>query len=110
MAQDQLRMILAAEAEARQQFEAAAGECQRLLAQAEEEGRCCVREAREGRDALARSVEQQIVAEAEEKAWRVAEGTHARATAMQAHAAARMDAAVEIVLRCVLGSEVDDDG
>lgn len=110
MTQDQLRMILAAEAEARRQFEAAGSECQRLLAQAEEEGRRCVREAREGRDAQAQSVEQQIVAEAEEKAWRVAERTRAQVAAMQALAAAKMDAAAEIVLRCVLESEADDDG
>ncbi len=109
MAQDQLRLILAAEAEARRQFEAADRECQRLLAQAEEEGRRCVSEAREGREAVTRTVEQQILADAVAKAQRLEEDTRARIAAMQAVAAPKMEAAVEIVLRCVLAGETDDD-
>lgn len=91
-------------------MEAAERDCQLLLAQAEEDGRRCVREAQDGRDALARSVEARILAEAEEKARRITEGAHAKTAAMQAHAAPKIDAAVEVVLRCVLGGDTGDGG
>ena len=107
--QEQLRMILEAEAEARQQLEAAQRECQFLLAQAEEEGRRRVCEAREVRDTIIRSEEERLAAEAEEKARRVEETARTRGAAMRSLAQSRMDRAVAAVLQCVLGQSEGHD-
>ncbi len=109
MGQDELRLILAAEAAAGQQLEAAQREGQLLLAQAEERARHQVGAARDSRDALAQAVEERMLAEADEKVRRLTEGARAQALAMRERAAPKMDAAVELVLRCVLGTEGGDD-
>ena len=107
--QEQLRMILEAEAEARRQIEAARQDCQLLVAQAEEDGRRRVREAHEARETIIRAEEERLAAEAEEKARRIEEGTRTRALAMRSLAQARIDRAVEAVLQCVLGQGEADD-
>lgn len=103
MIPDQLRLILDAEADARRQLEAAQHECQCLVSEAEEYARRSVREARAARDALARSVEMRLIAEAEQAAQRTVAGAQTQAAAMRARAAPNMVRAVEAALRCVLG-------
>ena len=105
--QEQLRMILEAEGEARQRLEAAREECKRIVAHAEEEGRRRVRDAREARDTIIRAEEERLLAEARDKARQIEEGGRARMAAMRARAEARMERAVGAVLKCVLGQ---DDG
>ena len=107
--QEQLRMILEAEAEARRQIEAARRECQLLVAQAEEEGRRRVREAREARETIIRAEEERLAAEAGEKARRIEEGARTRAAAMRSLAQSRTERAVEAVLQCGLGQGERDD-
>jgi vacuolar-type H+-ATPase subunit H len=109
---DQLRVILAAEAAARQQFEAAREEGARLVRQAEADGRQQVRVAREARDSLAHAVEDRIVADAQREASRILEDANTAAAAMRAAAEPRMAEAAEAIIRCLLGpaGEADHGG
>jgi cell division septum initiation protein DivIVA len=97
-----LRMILAAESEARRLHDAAREEAARTLAQAEEEARRVVRAAREQRDADARAVEERIVTAAQEQARQLTERGKVAITQLRALAEPRMEQAVAVVLRCVL--------
>jgi len=72
----QLRVILAAEAEARQQVEAARAEGARIVAEAEEAARNAVGAARDEREAVARAVEEGMVAAAQEQAEQLASVMH----------------------------------
>ena len=106
---DQLRMILAAEAAARQQFEAAREEGAGLVRQAEADARQQVRAAREAREALARAVEDRIVADAQQQASRIREEENALAAAMRAAAEPRMAEAANAIVLSVLGQQGDHD-
>jgi vacuolar-type H+-ATPase subunit H len=107
--QEQLRMILEAEAEARQQLDAAHQEGKLLVERAEEEARRCLREAREARETIMRSEEERLLAEAEERARRVEEKARARAAATQSLAKTRMERAVEALVASILGGGDSDD-
>ena len=107
---EELRVILAAEAAARQQFEAAREESARLVRQAEVEAREEVRAAREGRESVARTVEERIVADAQQEASRILDEANATAAAMRAAAQPRLAEAVEAVIQCVLGPEGNHGG
>ncbi|HSP96577.1 MAG TPA: V-type ATPase subunit subunit G family protein [Candidatus Dormibacteraeota bacterium] len=102
---DELRVILAAEGAARQQFDAAREESTRLVQQAEVEARDRVRAAREEREAVAHAVEERIVADAQQEASRILDESTAAAAAMRAAAQPRLAEAVEAVIRSVLGPE-----
>jgi vacuolar-type H+-ATPase subunit H len=102
---EELRVILAAEAAARQQFEAASEESARLAQQAELQAHGYVRAAREAREAVARAVEERIVAEAQQEANRILEEANAAAAAMRTAAQSRLAEAVKAVMQCVLGPE-----
>jgi vacuolar-type H+-ATPase subunit H len=104
---EQLRTILAAEALARQRFEAAREESASLVRQAEADARQQERAARDAREAVARAVEDRIIAEAQFEASRILEEATAAAAAMRAAAQPRMPQAVEAVIRCLLGPEGD---
>ena len=107
--QEQLRMILEAEAEARQRLETAEQECKLLAAQAEEEGRRRVREARDARDTIMRAEEERLLAEAQDKTRQIEEGARTRMAAMRSRAEGRMERAAAAVLTCVWGSEDGND-
>jgi vacuolar-type H+-ATPase subunit H len=102
-------VILAAEAEARQAVDAAQRDCQGLVREAEEDSRRRVHEAGDTRDALAQSVEERLVAAAQQNAVHMAEGTRLQAAAMQARAGPRIDAAVEAVVHFVLTANGQGD-
>ena len=107
---DELRVILTAEAAARQQFDAAREESARLVRQAEVEAREQVRAAREEREAVTRAVEERIVADAQQEASRILEEVNAAAVAMRAAAQPRLAEAVAAVIQCILGPEEDHGG
>jgi vacuolar-type H+-ATPase subunit H len=106
---EQLRLILQAESEARQQLDAARQEAQRLVQEAEESGRRLIREAEMARDALARSVEDALVAAAQDKARQITEDTRTRAAALRTQAMPRMERALETIVKRVLRGD-DTDG
>jgi vacuolar-type H+-ATPase subunit H len=107
---EQLRVILAAEAAARQQFDAAKEEGTRLVRRAEAEARQQVGSARETREAVARAVEDGIVAGAQQEASGLLEETNTAAAAMRAAAQPRMLGAVEAIIGYLLGPEGDHGG
>ena len=107
---EQLRVILAAEAAAREQFEAARDESARLVREAEAEARQLVRAAREARETVARTVEDRIVADAQQEVSRIFEEATTAAAAMRAGAQPRMAQAVEALVQCVLSPEGDHGG
>ncbi len=107
--QEQLRMILEAEAEARQRLETARQQCQFLVAQAEEDGRRRVREARQARDSIIRSEEERLTAAAKERATQIEDAARIRAAAMRALGLSRMERAVQAAVECVMGRAESDD-
>jgi len=107
---DELRVILEAEAAARERFDTAREEGARLVHQAEVEARELVRAAREEREAVARAVEEGIIADAEQEASRIADEANAAATAMRAAAQPHLAEAVAAVIQCLLGPEDDHGG
>jgi vacuolar-type H+-ATPase subunit H len=107
---DELRVILEAEAAARQQFDAAREEGARLVHQAEVEARELVRAARDEREAVAHAVEEGLVADAQQEANRIADEANAAAATMRATAQPRLAEAVAAVIQCVLGPEEDHGG
>jgi vacuolar-type H+-ATPase subunit H len=98
----QLRVILAAEAEARQQLEHALQEAERLVQQAEEDARRMVRAAHEARGTTAQGVEDRLVAAAQEKARQLATDAAAKIAALRRLAEPRMERAVAIILQHLL--------
>jgi vacuolar-type H+-ATPase subunit H len=107
--QELLRTILDVEAEARGQLAAAQQDCEGRVRAAEEQGREQIRRARQAREAIARAVEEQLVADAQEEAQRIADSWLAKTNAMRALAEPCMERAVETVLQCVLGRSDEDD-
>lgn len=104
----QLRVILAAEAEARERLDAARQESTRRLQQAEEEARRTVREAQAAREATARAEEAKLVAAAEIKAREIVAEARARIAALRQRAEPRLDRAAALVVQAVLGTEATE--
>jgi len=104
--QEQLRLILAAEVEARQQVDAAQRNGHLEVAQAEENSRRQVQAARDERPALIRAVQAQLTAAADQQAQRLREDAGTKTAALRQLAESRLERAVDAVLRCLL--ERDD--
>jgi vacuolar-type H+-ATPase subunit H len=105
---EQLRIVLEAEAEARQRLEAARTAAKQLVGAAEEDARRRVQQAHMAQDQAARAVEEQWVEQARQKAAAAADEVRVRVQGLQARAAPRMERAVEALLRRVLGTEQGD--
>jgi vacuolar-type H+-ATPase subunit H len=106
----QLRVILAAEAEARERLDAARQESVRRLQHAEEEARRTAREAQAAREATARAEEESLVAAAEVKAGEIVAEARARIVALRQRAEPRLDRAAALVVQAVLGAEATEPG
>ena len=105
---EQLRIVLEAEAEARQRLEAARAAAKRLVNAAEEDARRAVQQARAAQEAVARSVAEEWVQQARHKAEAIEEEMQVRVKALQARAEPRVEHAVEALVRRVLGAEPGD--
>ena len=100
---EQLRIVLEAEAEARQRLEGAREAAGRLVSEAEEDARRRVQQAQAAREAVVRSVEDEWVQQARQKAEAVEDEVRVRVQAMQARAQPHVERAVEVLVRRVLG-------
>jgi vacuolar-type H+-ATPase subunit H len=105
---EQLRIVLEAEAEARQRLEAARETAKTLVSDAENDGRQRVQQARAAREAVVRSVEDQWVQQARQKAAAAEDEVRVRVQALRARAEPRVERAVETLVRRVLGREGGD--
>jgi vacuolar-type H+-ATPase subunit H len=106
---DQLRVILAAEAEARQRLDAARADAQRRLADAEAEARRLVQAARDAEEATAAAVEKELMRVANQTVAAMAADSRAKADALQAQAEPHLDAAAQAIVACILGRDEGDD-
>jgi len=100
--QEPLRVILAAEAEARQQLDAAQREARALVAAAADEARHARAAAEAAREAIATAAAADLVAAARVEATQLQQDSRAAIGRMHATAAAHADAGVDAVLALVL--------
>ena len=105
---EQLRIVLEAEAVARQRLDAAREAARRLVIEAEEDARCRVQQAHAAREGVLQSVEEQSVQEARQKATAVEDEVRVRVQAMRARGEPRLERAVTALVRLVLGTERGD--
>ncbi len=104
----QLRVILAAEADARAQLDAVRQESARRLQQADDEARRTVRQAQAACEATARAEEDKLIAAAELKARQIASEAHAGIVAQQQRAQPQLERAAALVVGALLGTEATE--
>lgn len=105
---EQLRIVLEAEAEARQRLEAAREAAKQLVSDAEDDARQRVQQAHAARETVTRSVEDKWVQEAHQKAAAIADEVRVRVQGTRARAEPRVAQAVQVLVRRVLGKERGD--
>lgn len=107
--QEPLRVILAAEEDARRRLEAAQQEARALVAAAEDEVRRARAAAEAAREGIATATAEALLDAARAEAARLREDGAAAIRRMQTVAAAHTDAAIDAVLALVIPKGVADD-
>jgi vacuolar-type H+-ATPase subunit H len=105
---EQLRIVLEAEAEARQRLETARAAAKQLVADAEEEAGRRVQQARVAREQVAQTVEAEWVEQARQRAAATAAEVRVRIQALEARATPRMERTAQVLVHRVLGVEQGD--
>ena len=103
----QLREILAAEADARKRLETLRQELEQRVQAADEAARQARREVRDRRETIARGVEDRLVAAAQQQAEEITSAAAAQCAALRRQAEPHLPAAVAAVLRGLLPEELE---